>query len=429
MRRLLLAVVALVAVGAGQHWEFEQVDTAVWGRQWIELEFGPDGRCFVAYGDQEQLVARVASRDSVWRYQDVAIPNRGYYGGTFAVSRTGKYGVAYADTTLHATLLEWRDTAWVSRTSDYEVVFGRVPFAYDSSGDAMLLCNTSLGDYGVVRLTLGDTWEAVDTVMWSSSPYFDYGPVDIAVGPDDGVWALVQGGYSFPGFGRGADPPWSSELYLMHPGPDSWEREWLAGGTEVGITATALAARHGSAATCQCETGGLWPEHISRFRCSPDSLDTLAWAAGLAVDDMGRVCLAYTRPDELCFMYRDSLGWHRRLISTAIDRETRVDVEMGPLGQPVVAFSTTDGIWIARGVDVLGTEEQGAEPPVHARWPTIMRAPDLARLACRVVDALGRDVTDRRHRLAPGVYFLNEHTASSSEHSGRTGVRKVVVQD
>ncbi len=53
--------------------------------------------------------------------------------------------------------------------------------------------------------------------------------------------------------------------------------------------------------------------------------------------------------------------------------------------------------------------------------PTVLRGPDLARPDCRVLDALGRDVTERRHVLAPGVYFVRR--------SGSRSVSKVIISD
>jgi DNA-binding beta-propeller fold protein YncE len=70
-----------------------------------------------------------------------------------------------------------------------------------------------------------------------------------------------------------------------------------------------------------------------------------------------------------------------------------------------------------------------ADRPDRQRLPdewsvsTILRGPELTRRDCRVIDALGRDVTDRRERLAPGVYFLRP--AAVREPST---VRKVIVQ-
>jgi hypothetical protein len=67
--------------------------------------------------------------------------------------------------------------------------------------------------------------------------------------------------------------------------------------------------------------------------------------------------------------------------------------------------------------------EQGGEPEVRVggTFPTVLRGPELARLNVRVWDATGRDVTDRRERLAPGLYFVAASPAPSA-------VRKVVVQ-
>jgi hypothetical protein len=57
--------------------------------------------------------------------------------------------------------------------------------------------------------------------------------------------------------------------------------------------------------------------------------------------------------------------------------------------------------------------------------PTILRGPEMKGLGCRVIDALGRDVTDRRDRLAPGVYFL--HSSLGIGHSSLV-TTKVIVQ-
>jgi hypothetical protein len=59
-------------------------------------------------------------------------------------------------------------------------------------------------------------------------------------------------------------------------------------------------------------------------------------------------------------------------------------------------------------------------------WPTILRGAELAWLDCRVLDIQGRDVTDRRERLAPGIYFIGEGSRSQGFEGSR--VRKVIVQ-
>jgi hypothetical protein len=49
-----------------------------------------------------------------------------------------------------------------------------------------------------------------------------------------------------------------------------------------------------------------------------------------------------------------------------------------------------------------GTDGRLTERP----WPTVMCAQELVRLTVRLFDTQGRDVTNRRYTLNPGVYFL-----------------------
>jgi hypothetical protein len=46
----------------------------------------------------------------------------------------------------------------------------------------------------------------------------------------------------------------------------------------------------------------------------------------------------------------------------------------------------------------------------------------VLRMDCSVLDALGRDVTDRKPALAPGIYFLRP-----ADGSARSAVQKVIV--
>jgi hypothetical protein len=62
--------------------------------------------------------------------------------------------------------------------------------------------------------------------------------------------------------------------------------------------------------------------------------------------------------------------------------------------------------------ELTGVEETAAgghprlEDEAGRMNPTVMRAPDFARFGGRVFDIQGRDVSDRRERLASGVYFV-----------------------
>ena len=54
-----------------------------------------------------------------------------------------------------------------------------------------------------------------------------------------------------------------------------------------------------------------------------------------------------------------------------------------------------------------GVGASRAEPTGRGWGPTILRGPELVRLDCPVFDIQGRDVTERKRTLAPGVYFAH----------------------
>ena len=83
-------------------------------------------------------------------------------------------------------------------------------------------------------------------------------------------------------------------------------------------------------------------------------------------------------------------------------------------------------VWLIK-TDSMGrvgiTErEQAKVEPLPG--PTLMRASDLARIEGRVLDATGREVTDERRSLSPGIYFLRE--VSGVERQATT-TRKVIL--
>jgi YVTN family beta-propeller protein len=65
---------------------------------------------------------------------------------------------------------------------------------------------------------------------------------------------------------------------------------------------------------------------------------------------------------------------------------------------------------------------EGERTSVDARMPTVLYGPDVLRMDCSVLDALGRDVTDRKPALAPGIYFLR-----LADGGTRSAIRKVIV--
>jgi len=75
--------------------------------------------------------------------------------------------------------------------------------------------------------------------------------------------------------------------------------------------------------------------------------------------------------------------------------------------------------------DPPGIEESGTVRVEHAGCPTILRAPELARFEGRVLDIQGRDVTEQKGALRPGVYFVRPKGPRGQGAEGPS--RKVIV--
>jgi len=79
-------------------------------------------------------------------------------------------------------------------------------------------------------------------------------------------------------------------------------------------------------------------------------------------------------------------------------------------------------------IEVGGVEEKAEGGGMRAEplMPTVLRVPDLARIDCRVLDIQGRDVTEEKARLAPGIYFIGKGSRGRGSEGSR--VRKVILQ-
>ncbi len=86
--------------------------------------------------------------------------------------------------------------------------------------------------------------------------------------------------------------------------------------------------------------------------------------------------------------------WQRTYVEFPVDTRT------GYAGAVALLKTTDGGTWI-------GEECERGVAGSCIRLPTVMSGPELARLSGRLRDALGRDVTDRRHALSPGIYFVS----------------------
>jgi len=97
--------------------------------------------------------------------------------------------------------------------------------------------------------------------------------------------------------------------------------------------------------------------------------------------------------------YGPDFWWHSRCSFGDWDND----------GTPDFLMTTRDGTCaLFRGIEQVGIEEPAGDGSWRAGQtpPTLMRALDLAQAPGHVFDIQGRDVTARKDRPAPGVYFV-----------------------
>jgi hypothetical protein len=234
----------------------------------------------------------------------------------------------------------------------------------------------------------------------------------------------------FPGQDSGR-PWWIQELCVAAQSADTWVYATRAGGMNELVCAEAMALDTSSVPqACWCD---------SLFRYEGVALDAQAYVSSLAIDRQNRPCIAYTGP-ALLFTFRTGGQWRPDTVSLATTPESYVSLVLGDDGQPLIAFSTDDGLWLAHGVDIVGQSEERQEPTAHSLRLTASVVRGVLWLQgdgtqntghrAELLDAAGRKMlvlqvgANDVRSLAPGVYFVLEAQAQAQAQA----VRKVVVQ-
>lgn len=426
----LLVVTALAAPAAGQSWEFEPIDSLQsnqYGAR-ITLRKLPDGRLGACYGVGGQGIVRFAVRDSAWQLEDVATTGLSTTCPSFDVGQGGTVVVCHDDTGSSMCLATRTDTGWVRSNVPYP---GRRPvIALDGDDDPYVICCPQVHAVAVSRRD--STW-AIDTAVAGYAMGFyeiSYGPAQFGSSGQATVFAGFFYDYSLHVYGGG--------LYLKQWSGDSWRVLWSI--PSVHGLARALSVALDSAerpVTCY------WMDDASgdSLHCAGDAIDGAACSATLHLDSLDRPHVAYVAGwDEgsLKYAWRSQSGWH---VTTVPETHSvrACDFLPGPDGQPLIAYCRTDGgIWLARGVDVVGVEDGRLTPSAARVRPeaTIVRGILSLQLAANgsrqeLIDATGRKVLDLKagdndvSRLAPGIYFVVRKGSRGQGFEGSS--EKVVI--
>jgi hypothetical protein len=180
---------------------------------------------------------------------------------------------------------------------------------------------------------------------------------------------------------------------------------------------------------------GYWWQTGSGLYLDQTQIDAArAERTALKFDSLGRPQIAHVLGDGgLMYRYLDAGVWH------VFDLQTRDLTALALIidenSQPLIAYTTSAGVFLAHGVDVAGQSEE-SKPQAASLKPqaTVVRGVLLLDGDCPrtgtvpkavLLDISGRKVLDLRlgandvSWLAPGVYFVREAEAQA--------VRKVVV--
>ena len=353
---------------------------------------------------------RFAVRDSVWRYEDIGRASYPYgmqSPPTLCVNAQGAIAAAYDS--LGTVYALRTDSGWSSTWLASDGIYPRLSFS-------------------------GRDVPHITAVLWRG-----WGGLCVFAQHDTG-WVVEELHFGVTGFvTRTSAPPvqfasdstahlfvynywemrvwlWDSKLYLFENRGSGWNATWDSTVERYGHDALAL----------ELDSGGrpVYLHSDDREVLLEDEYVAEATGGVLRLDSLDRPHVVLPDVDSVAglrYAYRTAV-WHFHDVPGA-EYVLSSDLLLDD-GQPVVTFVEREGgLWLARGVGIVGIGEQ-QDPAAHGSVPkrTVYRAPDLARLDCRVLDIQGRDVTVQKRSLSPGVYFLKPSADS------RQPVRKVILQ-
>jgi len=420
----LLAV--LVALAVAQHWEFEQVDSGVIGGPTVARM--PDGRMCVSYVAADSAVW-VAFKDTVW-HREVVGKAEGGVSPAIAVGVHGTVGVVY-DTNGICYAVRG-DTAWVR---DHLPPAGLGPrLSYDSADVPLVVSGCGRGmDVYVYATRRADTgWATATLLVAGPGFYLSESHTTGRFSSDNVAHVFVHDYWELEPFA------WDSRFTLFEGYGDTWRVSWDSSLPSPFYEAQALAL----------DTSGVpvfcFIDYEGRLLLAGQYVDSVARHTALQIDSLNRPHVAYIAnlwyPGRLKYAYRTRLTW---FIVEVPDTCAVVgcDLLLDTIAEPVIAYVRSDGgLWLARGVDVVGQSEDRQQPTAIGQQLTasvirnVLLLPEAASprpQAASLMDISGKKVLDLKagandvSGLAPGVYFVRQEPHASSHKP--QAVTKVVV--
>jgi hypothetical protein len=228
-------------------------------------------------------------------------------------------------------------------------------------------------------------------------------------------------------------PYWEAYLYEARKDGNSWRRELVTAGVYTYIRSVSAALDTAGHMSFSYSTSQMIPPPCPSFYCDGDQIDTSVGDATLAYDVLNRLHLAYSSASGLAYRCKADGVWYVPP-GPGVDSVEYIDIALDSLQEPLIAYSTPGGVWLAHGIDVAGQSEERGEPTAYSLQPTASIVRNVlflpvngeGRMArSELMDASGRRVMVLKtgandvRQLRAGVYFMREST------DGRT--RKVLI--
>jgi hypothetical protein len=237
--------------------------------------------------------------------------------------------------------------------------------------------------------------------------------------PDGAVWGVFRYGYSFP------------RTFVYGSSLNRFRSD-----SQVTVVTIASVVEGGIGAASGCVDGqdsvhSCYELYAGLYLDEEEIDTTTAYQTSIRFDSLGRPQIAYVAANGgLLYRYRDAGVWH--IFDLRIGGVTALGLMIGENLQPIIAYTTSAGVFLAHGVDVAGQSEEQREPTVYGSPLTasvtrnVLRVPvSPFTIHTSLFDMAGRRVADLRpgpndvSGLSPGVYFVKEAQAQA--------VRKVVI--
>lgn len=420
--KTMVFVMSIVALAAAQHWDVEKVDSAGWGAA-IDMRWHPDGRLFLCYSDTSGVI-RLASRDSVWSYEDLS-QWRQKRSGTqaFDIDPRGAIGVSYVGADNRCWCALKADTGWADVPTSFHPTFpwSVSPVTLDTGG--RLAVTIQIGDNFLLGRMRDTQWvsSTIATGMQGFNPGF--GGCALGSMPDGVVWGVYWYAWN-----------WPLEIYAASLHRFEVRDSHVNGATIVDGAGSSVYAASGcidrqGAAHATCDYAA--PAVSGLFLDSSLIDEARVTLTAVKYDSLDRPQIAYvTWGGALMYRYRRAGVWYVYDLQTA--GVAALGLVIGENSQPTIAYTTSDGVFLAHGVDVVGQSEKRQEPTAFGSQPTATVVRNVLHLSASgpsvgasLFDMSGRQVVKLHpgandvSGLAPGVYFVREAQAQA--------VRKVII--